>query len=638
MTRRPLAVVIALAGLAVPASASAATFTVTTTTDGPTCNASTCTLRGAIAAAQANGAGADDTIVVPAGTYALTSPLSVTGTRITIAGAGANTTIIRAFVEGARALVVTGQNPQLEVRDVTIRDGNAGAQGVGGNVLAELGARLTLRRVRLTNGRAQRGGGLAAQGAATLTISQSLIDTNFAIGALSDSGGGLYIAGATSDTVATIEDSTIAFNRAPNGAGIGVENNTDEPPTLRGVTLARNTATNQGTGGIYSAQTSVRLQGSILAYNTGTRNLGQGQEIYVSNCLLGPATGTTAIDQGGNVESAATCGLTGVSRASTDPQLPGALDLTAQPPVLALPPGSPAVDLAACGARTLDQRGVPRPQGAQCDAGAYELNPPPETSVDGSGPPFAFAASDPGSTFECSLDGGPFVPCASPWNEPVGPGTHTLVIRAIDPEGNADGTPETRVFEVPAAAVQQQVTPVQVPTPVVNKTVVVKEISGRVRVRPRGSRTFVELTAAQGIPVGSTVDTKRGVVELTSVPKAGAAPQSAQFFDGIFLVTQSRGITDLKLTEALARCPKRGARAAAKKPKSRKLWGKGSGKFRTTGNYSAATVRGTEWLVQDSCAGTLTRVREGTVSVRDKVKKRTVLVRAGKRYLARPRR
>ena len=134
------------------------------------------------------------------------------------------------------------------------------------------------------------------------------------------------------------------------------------------------------------------------------------------------------------------------------------------------------------------------------------------------------------------------------------------------------------------------------------------------------------------------MDTKRGTVALTSVPKAGAAPETAEFHDGIFRLTQSRGITDLKLTEALARCPKRSARAAAKKPKSRKLWGKGSGKFRTTGNYSAATVRGTEWLVQDSCAGTLTRVQEGTVSVRDKVKKRTVLVRAGKRYLARPRR
>ena len=36
-----------------------------------------------------------------------------------------------------------------------------------------------------------------------------------------------------------------------------------------------------------------------------------------------------------------------------------------------------------------------------------------------------------------------------------------------------------------------------------------------------------------------------------------------------------------------------------------KLWGSGKGKFRTTGKYSAATVRGTIWLV----AGPLRRAR-----------------------------
>ena len=44
-----------------------------------------------------------------------------------------------------------------------------------------------------------------------------------------------------------------------------------------------------------------------------------------------------------------------------------------------------------------------------------------------------------------------------------------------------------------------------------------------------------------------------------------------------------------------------------------KLWGSGKGKFRTDGKYSAATVRGTIWLVQDQCNGTLTKVKRGTV-------------------------
>ena len=76
----------------------------------------------------------------------------------------------------------------------------------------------------------------------------------------------------------------------------------------------------------------------------------------------------------------------------------------------------------------------------------------------------------------------------------------------------------------------------------------------------------------------------------------------------------------------------RRARGAEKKPKSRKLWGDGKGKFRTKGKYSAATVRGTKWLVQDTCTSTLTRVTQGVVSVRDNVKRKTITLRAGKSY------
>ena len=66
-----------------------------------------------------------------------------------------------------------------------------------------------------------------------------------------------------------------------------------------------------------------------------------------------------------------------------------------------------------------------------------------------------------------------------------------------------------------------------------------------------------------------------------------------------------------------------------------KLWGSGKGKFRTSGKYSSATVRGTIWLVQDECDGTLTKVTRGTVQVRDLKRKKTVIVKAGHSYLAR---
>ena len=69
-----------------------------------------------------------------------------------------------------------------------------------------------------------------------------------------------------------------------------------------------------------------------------------------------------------------------------------------------------------------------------------------------------------------------------------------------------------------------------------------------------------------------------------------------------------------------------------------KLWGNGKGKFRTNGKYSSATVRGTIWLVQDRCEGTLTKVKRGTVAVRDFKRKKTVSVKAGHSYLARAQR
>jgi hypothetical protein len=127
---------------------------------------------------------------------------------------------------------------------------------------------------------------------------------------------------------------------------------------------------------------------------------------------------------------------------------------------------------------------------------------------------------------------------------------------------------------------------------------------------------------------GAEVDARKGVVEITR-SDGGVA----KFYDGIFKLSQSGGVTTLSLSEKLTGCKK--ASAAAKKPKTRKLWGDGKGKFRTRGQYSAATIRGTKWLVTDTCTSTITKVTQGSVNVRDAVKRRTVIVRAGKSYTAR---
>ena len=49
-------------------------------------------------------------------------------------------------------------------------------------------------------------------------------------------------------------------------------------------------------------------------------------------------------------------------------------------------------------------------------------------------------------------------------------------------------------------------------------------------------------------------------------------------------------------------------------------------------------MRGTKWTVTDRCDGTLTTVQRGTVAVRDFRRKKTIVVKAGKQYLAKARR
>jgi hypothetical protein len=174
--------------------------------------------------------------------------------------------------------------------------------------------------------------------------------------------------------------------------------------------------------------------------------------------------------------------------------------------------------------------------------------------------------------------------------------------------------------------------PPQLPPPVAGKSVNAFTARGTVRIKVPGGR-FVTLGPGQQIPVGTTIDTLKGRVQL-----AAAGDQTATFYDGVFKLGQGKGakpLTTLRLVEKL-RCSRGGkASFAAKRKKKRRLWGDGSGKFRTEGKHSAATVVGTKWLVEDRCTSTLTRVAKGRVSVRDFVKKKTVTVRAGKKYVAR---
>jgi hypothetical protein len=186
--------------------------------------------------------------------------------------------------------------------------------------------------------------------------------------------------------------------------------------------------------------------------------------------------------------------------------------------------------------------------------------------------------------------------------------------------------------------------PVDAPVPpVLGKSVAVGPVAGKVRVRKPHGHGFVTLAAGETVPSGSVVDATGGTVALTSALDGGRTTQTAHFGGGSFKVVQSKGaggMIDIYLRGSLGSCRAHGARVASiatkQRRKSRSLWGRDhGGKFRTHGASSVATVRGTRWLTKDTCAGTLTKVTEGKVSVRDLHRHKTVTVKAGHSYLAR---
>src|SRR5215211_2654814 len=74
-------------------------------------------------------------------------------------------------------------------------------------------------------------------------------------------------------------------------------------------------------------------------------------------------------------------------------------------------------------------------------------SPPPETTD--RLPSVEFVSDEPIATFECSLDGGEFSACASPWSPgPLALGPHRAAVPAPDLLGNADPSPATTEFSV----------------------------------------------------------------------------------------------------------------------------------------------------------------------------------------------
>ncbi len=210
---------------------------------------------------------------------------------------------------------------------------------------------------------------------------------------------------------------------------------------------------------------------------------------------------------------------------------------------------------------------------------------------------------------------------------------------AINNAGTTYGADQT--FTTPAAPAP--------PPPVLGQTENASPVTGTVFIKT-SSGAFVPLTGATQLRTGTEIDALHGSLKLlASVSKHKT--DHGVFGGAVFKLTQAghgllKGLTTLKLVEnpfkggpSYSLC-KRGKKAgdASAAAVSNKvlqlLHASAHGKFRTSGKYSAATVRGTIWTVADRCDGTLTHDVTDSVAVNDFVHHRTIILHAGQSYLA----
>jgi predicted outer membrane repeat protein len=226
-----------------------------------------------------------------------------------------------------------------------IQGGNANASSFpdnsGGGMFNQFGSP-TLRNVTFNSNSATSGGGIFNASSSNPTLT----NVTFIGNSSTTLGGGIYnLIGNTS----TLTNVTFNGNSANFGAGMF---NGSSNPTLTNVTFNGNSATSGGA--LYNQSSNPIIRNSILYGNTGG-------EIF--NSTSSP-TVSYSIVQGG---------YPGTGNLNIDPLLGPLANNGSFTKTMALINGSPAIDAGNDGnCPAADQRGVPRPQRAHCDMGAYE--------------------------------------------------------------------------------------------------------------------------------------------------------------------------------------------------------------------------------------------------------------------------
>jgi CSLREA domain-containing protein len=279
---------------------------------------------------------------------------------------------------GGGIAYIGGTSGNLQVSDSTISNNTAGGNGGG---IYDVAGIIFIERSTVSGNSAINGGGImSAQHATGLRVFASTISGNSA----TLDGGGIHIGDFERFDVI---NSTLSANTAGRNGGGFFHGLLSLGGPLTQVTFYGNDA--DSGGAIFSDGSGVTLQGTLVTYSAA-----------VANC----AGAAGVQDNGHNLQ-------TGVSQSCgvTIPAYPAnALDCSsllgplqsnggstkthALVPKVAgdfCPPGGdnpalnavPVIDCAAFTDNSTDQRGVPRPQGAACDIGAFEFDLLPPHAV-----------------------------------------------------------------------------------------------------------------------------------------------------------------------------------------------------------------------------------------------------------------
>jgi hypothetical protein len=371
-------------------------------------------------------------------TISLTSGDLQIDKNLTITGLGAANLIIDASSNsGGRRVFTIGSGVTVSISALTVKNGQGHSSALGsiggdGGGIYNLG-NLTLTNVVVSNNTATNsgtgagGGGIYNNGTLALvgsTVSNNTAGSKTSVGANFVTGGAIR----NSNGTLTVTDSTISNNFAQIGGGIFDTGSM----TVTGSTFASNSAgvgivttttleggaifiNAQGSGAIVNSTfsgNSAHDNGGAIA-NNGTVSVSfstfsansapNGNSVSAThntltlkadifsnstNCLI---SGGSIVSDGHNLATDSSCNLNATGDLpNTAPGLDpsGLQNNSGSTQTIALLSSSAAVDTiptpctnASGNSVSIDQRGVTRPQGTNCDIGAFELQPSSGTTV-----------------------------------------------------------------------------------------------------------------------------------------------------------------------------------------------------------------------------------------------------------------